>query len=350
MSAMIFTIALAAAQGAPEPLDAQRVPAPYNPHRATPKNNPGSWVSTNDYPVRAIREERQGRTGFSVTVDANGFVTSCRITETSGHADLDDATCVNVTKRALFNPAVDAQGRAVASTYTTGVMWKIPEDYQDDYREAAVENRGAFPRPPATLGYAEWPENEDYPVAARSPRIQGETTVELVIDELGKTTSCTIINSSGTQVLDDASCPYIAQNWKFTPALDFDGNPTKGRLKRMVGWYYYDPDDAENYDPAESTPSPRIEKNLFVDPGSLTVQFDLDTKGRAQNCVSNLQGLGAIATEMKRNYSNICDVFTEGDDPVKFEPFVDASGKAVQKTVRVEVVMTHPTASTSAPK
>lgn len=93
-----------------------------------PKNNPGSWATTNDYPARALREEREGTTGFRVTVGSDGRVTDCTITSSSGHADLDAATCDNVRRRARFKPATDGEGNPTEGTYSNRVRWVIPKD------------------------------------------------------------------------------------------------------------------------------------------------------------------------------------------------------------------------------
>lgn len=97
---------------------------PSNP--AQPKGNPGSWATTNDYPSRALREERSGTTGFRVTVGADGRVVDCQVTSSSGHADLDQATCQNVTRRARFKPAME-DGQPVQGSYSNRIRWVIPE-------------------------------------------------------------------------------------------------------------------------------------------------------------------------------------------------------------------------------
>src|SRR6478752_462451 len=47
-------------------------PPRFTPKGATPKGNPGSWATTDDYPSRALREEREGVTRFTVTVSPEG--------------------------------------------------------------------------------------------------------------------------------------------------------------------------------------------------------------------------------------------------------------------------------------
>lgn len=92
-----------------------------------PKGNPGNWANTNDYPSRALQQEREGTTGFRVTVGPNGRVTDCQITSSSGHPDLDQATCSNVTRRARFDPALDGSGNPTTGTYSNRVRWQIPK-------------------------------------------------------------------------------------------------------------------------------------------------------------------------------------------------------------------------------
>lgn len=102
-------------------------PAPKGPTQdPTPRGNPGTWATPNDYPSRALREERTGTTGFRVTVGTNGRVESCTITSSSGHPDLDEATCKNVSRRARFRPALQ-NGEEVQGTYSNRIRWVIPD-------------------------------------------------------------------------------------------------------------------------------------------------------------------------------------------------------------------------------
>ncbi|MDM7954925.1 MULTISPECIES: energy transducer TonB [Blastomonas] len=111
---------------APPPAPPAPPPAPSKASGASPRGNPGSWATPNDYPARALREERTGTTRFRVNIGPDGRVTDCQITGSSGHADLDEATCKNVTRRARFKPAQDAAGNAIGDTWASAVRWEIP--------------------------------------------------------------------------------------------------------------------------------------------------------------------------------------------------------------------------------
>jgi protein TonB len=102
-------------------------PPPPPPTPGTPKGNPGSWVTTNDYPSRALREEREGTTGFRLEYDSTGKPTNCSITRSSGSPDLDEATCANLMRRARFKPATQ-NGQPVGASYSSSVRWVIPKD------------------------------------------------------------------------------------------------------------------------------------------------------------------------------------------------------------------------------
>lgn len=104
-------------------------PKPALASKATERGDPSSWVTTEDYPSRALREEREGTTTIAWDVDAEGKIVNCRVTASSGSPDLDEASCKNVTRRGRYKPAVDTNGQAVASSgFSRRVRWQIPKD------------------------------------------------------------------------------------------------------------------------------------------------------------------------------------------------------------------------------
>ncbi|WP_327752943.1 energy transducer TonB [Sphingobium sp. SJ10-10] len=115
----------------PVPVASPPPPAPPPPEvpasRAAPRSSPGSWLSDADYPSRAQREERSGTAGFRLEIGPDGRVTNCTITSSTGHADLDEATCRLLPKRARFKPAVAAGGGPMSDTYNGRITWRLPE-------------------------------------------------------------------------------------------------------------------------------------------------------------------------------------------------------------------------------
>jgi protein TonB len=116
----------AASEGASTLVEAAAMSSAVTLRPAIPMNYPGTWATTNDYPVNALRNMEQGATGFALTIDQRGRVASCLVTESSGSLDLDEATCRLVSDRARFQPATDARGRAAQGSYTSRVHWSLP--------------------------------------------------------------------------------------------------------------------------------------------------------------------------------------------------------------------------------
>jgi len=111
----------------PPPAPAAPPPPRFTPKGAQPKGNPGSWATTDDYPARALREEREGITRFSLTVGPDGRVQNCTVTGSSGTPELDEAACRAITRRARFTPATDGEGNPTTGTYSNSVRWQIPK-------------------------------------------------------------------------------------------------------------------------------------------------------------------------------------------------------------------------------
>jgi periplasmic protein TonB len=93
--------------------------------KMTPRGAPQNWVTNDDYPPSAQRDGVEGTTGFSLAVGADGKVTSCSVTSSSGSSLLDDTACRLLTRRARFNPAKDANGTPIAATYNNRFRWQI---------------------------------------------------------------------------------------------------------------------------------------------------------------------------------------------------------------------------------
>jgi protein TonB len=84
-------------------------------------------VSTDDYPARALRENRGGTVGFRLAIGADGRVSGCDVTSSSGSPDLDQTVCSLLSRRARFKPALQ-DGQPVASSFQSRFTWAIPKD------------------------------------------------------------------------------------------------------------------------------------------------------------------------------------------------------------------------------
>jgi len=117
----------------PTPTAKPAPPAPPAPPliatKVSPKGQPSSWFSNDDYPAAARRANAAGRVSVVLTIDTTGKVSGCRVTSSSGNSDLDDTTCRLATRRGRFNPAKDVNGVAQPSTFSIpGVRWQLTDE------------------------------------------------------------------------------------------------------------------------------------------------------------------------------------------------------------------------------
>ncbi|WP_294329406.1 energy transducer TonB [uncultured Sphingomonas sp.] len=116
---MLFGIALLAMQS----LDNAKVAQPLRP-----LTSPGSWVTDDDYPATAARQNHQGTVAFQLTIDSSGFPAGCSVTQSSGFEELDQQVCSLMVQRARFSPARDASGKAIAAPYKGRFTWRMQQD------------------------------------------------------------------------------------------------------------------------------------------------------------------------------------------------------------------------------
>lgn len=123
---MIALVLLAAAMQ--PPLDAVPTPPDWVPcdSRPVPRDpcyDPHIFLLGRYYPHDAAMHHQQGIVAYRVQVDrwGNGF--DCRISRSSGVASLDIRTCQVLRRVVVYNPARDANGRAVAGVITGTIRW-----------------------------------------------------------------------------------------------------------------------------------------------------------------------------------------------------------------------------------
>jgi TonB family protein len=272
-----------------------------------PKSNPGVWANTLDYPSRALMEEREGITAFRLDVAPDGRVANCAITSSSGHADLDQTTCSNITRRAQFYPAQDKKGQPIAGTYSNRVRWQIPTSVPID----------AFPKPPSALQYG-WTRllPEDWPKAALEEKRFGETQIELAISSSGTLVDCKIVRASGHPDLDKASCDIAFARAKFSPALDLAGMPTEGRIRTSLKW--------EARPKLAVTPAGGVDAfDLMPKPGSTRLTFIVGKDGTFSDCEGEVTGASGLDPKFFCNAR------------FKQKPYTDEMGRLVARRVKI---------------
>lgn len=160
---------------------------------AKPLQNPGRWVTNDDYPTRATRESREGTTEFTLDIGPDGVPTGCVVTISSGHEDLDAQTCRLIRTRARFSPATDRKGKAVAGHYSNRVRWQIPEEVV-------------------------WP----------NPFVDGSNRISFTIGVDGRPTDCSVQQKFSAPVPSGSPCDD--PDLRFEPFRDADGKAVARRV------------------------------------------------------------------------------------------------------------------------
>jgi TonB family protein len=75
----------------------------------------------------------------------------------------------------------------------------------------------------------------DYPAASRLAEEEGVTQVSYVVGVDGRVSQCEILQSSGFQTLDDATCAIITRRFRFNPAT-LNGKPVPERKIQPARW------------------------------------------------------------------------------------------------------------------
>ena len=88
-----------------------------------PLSNPGTWLRSGDYPGGALFKGAQALVSFRLAVDAGGAPTACEIQRSYSGELFDKASCKGLMARARFAPALDADGKPIASYFASTIKW-----------------------------------------------------------------------------------------------------------------------------------------------------------------------------------------------------------------------------------
>lgn len=101
------------------------------------------WISgsirDSDYPRAAYEAGAGGTVYLRFVVAPSGRVSECRVTRSSGRADLDATTCRLIQKRFRYRPARDARGRPIADVIRGEHLWIAERRIDPNVIEEIVE-------------------------------------------------------------------------------------------------------------------------------------------------------------------------------------------------------------------
>jgi TonB family protein len=215
------------------------IPAVIWPSRAMPRNNPGSWVSTDDYPSLGLMNEWEGTTGFQLDIGTDGRASECRITQSSGYSVMDNATCTIIRRRARFKPALDEKGNVETDAFSSRVRWALPNGGVANealgWKAAnaanaagAMSHRGPN-KAPDPIKMSQWLAIEPIVQKVKSAPI---TVFALDVDAAGRVTKCSVSHPDQREdkAFNKLLCATLKERANFHSATDTHGFKTKGRF------------------------------------------------------------------------------------------------------------------------
>lgn len=79
-----------------------------------------------NYPAGPMKRGEQGRVAFRLTIEPDGSLSRCEVTESSGFAGLDNETCEIMLFNAKVSPVRNEDGRAIRATENGFIVWRLP--------------------------------------------------------------------------------------------------------------------------------------------------------------------------------------------------------------------------------
>ncbi len=176
----------------------QRTDAPRQ--QSDPSNQPAVPSNVHDatafYPPLSRRLGEQGRIRVSFTIGEDGTVSKPSVVLSSGFDRLDQAALAAVMLW-TYHPEMK-DGKPIATTKLAEINFSLDDELL----------------PPSTVLYGA---AADYPKDALDGKVEGATSVGLLIGPAGNIQRLEFANSSGSQSLDNASIMLVHRS-KFAPA------------------------------------------------------------------------------------------------------------------------------------
>lgn len=250
----------------------------------------GSYISPDDYP-QGLSASAARAVSVVLVVGPDGRVTDCTVREGSGSSLLDATTCRLLRNRTHFTPATSA-GVPTAGEVRTTIDWPAIRSGTPGARTEQPPFVRTLPDPPvitvsvggappvevgrggarAQANLASLVNSSDYPAEAVRAGEQGTTGFLLAVGPNGSVTDCNIMRSSGSAILDAATCRLMTSRARFTPALDANGKPTSDTVSARIAW--------------------RLPSQSIVVPDLTIVRFAIGADGKTRDCTLFAESVG----------------------------------------------------------
>lgn len=158
-----------------------------------------------------------------------------------------------------------------------------------------------------------------YPAAAQRASEQGRSVVRIELDARGFPTGCTVITSSGSTALDEATCRIAQTKMQYAPARNGKGKPIASQYTLPVRWVL----------PTQTDTPPR---SVDLSAGraqisDVLIEFQVDESGKAASCK---------ALRKPQDGSDPCDGFKPGAGEF---PTGMADGRPVRSVLTMETIV-----------
>ncbi|MBH1998346.1 MAG: TonB family protein [Sphingomonadaceae bacterium] len=129
---------------------------------------------------------------------------------------------------ALPDSATWQQTDSCLETVGSALLTSAPPPYGDGTRL----NRSL----PIPRGAGAWFDSNAYPPKALATKTAGDVGIKVRVDRYGYPLECNVVEGSGSNILDDATCVQIMKIAHFYPALNDAGIASEGKWETVIRW------------------------------------------------------------------------------------------------------------------
>jgi hypothetical protein len=110
-------------------------------------------------------------------------------------------------------------------------QWKIDPAFLFSLRSTPVPEKSI----------ASYVSDSDFPTGAVPSEFAGQTVVKVLVDIRGKGRDCTVLETSGSGMLDSFTCRILEKQVRFRPAVGADGNVVAAPYVVRMWWFGSNP-------------------------------------------------------------------------------------------------------------